>query len=130
MAIYIDITKLDKYKISCNVSYSGSLASTNQWSYTCNIPFQANLCTVNRVTYYNSGSDTTTYTLRSPLFARDPSGIACTFTERDYDTHIHSPHWVDNPRGNTFTMTVLGADGTTKPSGGTVTLDMTFYEIK
>ena len=121
--------------VANDYSYSGTLSSTvNSWIYTPNLGFDPDYVYISKVRYYNAGSDTATYLLKSNLFSNDAKRLGTIFSEDS----ANSNNWLMNlhclkgqkVNGNSFNFEIIGAVGTGQPSAGSCTVMLTFVKLK
>ena len=113
--------------IQADISVTTSLASSNKWSYPMNLAFQPTHVIINRVLYWNTGTDNTVYQLQWDVL-NNRNDFACIFMEGKSNPLIGAIHAIGNSSSST-TFTVLGSSGSGVPTGGNITVDMTFIKL-
>lgn len=115
------------------VYISGSNTSVNSidFNYTYTSVMTPTHCIITKVSFYNGGSDTQTYQLRSSLFNQDINSLGITFNERNYDSYqgcIHKINILNN--NNTYNFNISKISSATSFSITTSTyivIEMMFF---
>ena len=133
---YQNISFDKNVRLITDKSYSGTLSGTvSSWTYTTNLGCAPEFVVLNKVRYINGGAatpDLVSYVLSTNLFSLDVAQTASVFCEDAYNSQGHAPilHKLQGPiDGQTWTFKVLGADGTTVPSSGNVTVELTYIKL-
>jgi hypothetical protein len=102
-------------------------SSVNTWTYTPKLGFEPTHVVIKRILYFNSGTDTGIYMLRSDMF-RGVGGYGASFMEND-KTIINIEHKLPGSvNGRTFTFEVRNSADSGQPAGGTLDVSLEFYD--